>query len=517
MLPPTQPTRTLPGTRARLAARATRRRHSYALGALLSVVLALPHAFAQTCATADELAAAERVRAHIAAHGVLAWPGWTSPPPVLLRTGDVDCLLDHPAPPAAFVREAPGVHRLDGHVLPVPAATAYDVGGTWTLVVPARDELQAFLDEHLGPGVVDIDDALYQRTLLHEAFHAHQMTLVGGIGSVPTFADDGVPAAHPGEPSAALNATHAEQGRALHDALHAATAGDAVAAVERFLAAREAWRDHAPAGTAAGEQQLEWLEGTARYADVLLALYPEAATTDAVDPGAWSHLLAQVRDPVAIPSGTRDRYAALGAAQAFLLDRLHPGWKRLAIPDGASLESLLRDVVAGRAGVPASLRGLELHDLELDGRSWRLAVADTPEAWGQGLRDVTHLGAIDGVWFRFPEDVDAAFWMRGARLPLDIAFLDAGGSTRRPRRGAPLRRPAWGRAEACAGTPRATVPSASVRSREDLEARAPYDPRPCRRRMSPSRSRSASSTNASSAAVCGSSVALHTIISTSTG
>lgn len=428
MLPPTHRIAFSSETRPRPSIVVTRhRRRRHALGALLGVALTLTPALAQPCAAAEELEAVERVRARIVTHGVLAWPGWTSPPPVLLRTGDVDCLLEHPAPPAGFVPEAPGIHRLDGHLLGVPAATALDVGGTWTLVVPARGELQAFLDEHLGPDVVRLDDALYQRTLLHEAFHAHQLTLVGGVGGVPSYETDGVPAARPPDASAALDATQAAQGRALHDALRATTAGDAVAAVERFLVARDAWRNEAPPGTAATEQQLEWLEGTARYADVLLALHPEPDAPDAVDPSAWGELLAQVDDPVAIPTGTRDRYAALGAAQAFLLDRLHPGWKRLAIPGGASLESLLRDVVAGRAGVPAPLRGLDLRVLRLDGRRWRLAVADTPEAWGQGLRDVTNLGAIDGAWFVFPEDVDAPFWMRGARLPLDIAFLDADG------------------------------------------------------------------------------------------
>lgn len=412
----------------RTAGARRRRRWHAAVGALLTAALSLTPAFAQSCATAVELETVDRVRARIVAHGVLAWPGWTSPPPALLRAGDVDCLLDHPAPPDGFVEEAPGIHRLDGHLLPVPAATALDVGGTWTLVVPARAELQAFLDEHLGPDVIHLDDALYQRTLLHEAFHAHQLTLVGGPDGVPSFESAGVPAGRAPEATVALDATHAAQGSALHDALHATTAGDAVAAVERFLEARDAWRAEAAPGTAAAEQQLEWLEGTARYADVLLSLYPDTTARGAIDPHAWSDILGQVRDPAAIPTDTRDRYAALGAAQAFLLDRLHPGWKRLAIPGGASLESLLRDVVAGRAGVPAPLRGRELRTVELDGRSWRLVVADTPEAWGQGLRDVTNLGAVDGVWFLFPEDVDAPFWMSGARLPLDIAFLDADGT-----------------------------------------------------------------------------------------
>lgn len=335
-----------------------RRPRRTALGVLLVMALALTPALAQTCATAADLEAVDRVRARIVAFGPIAWPGWASPPPVLLRMGEVDCLLDHPAPPPEFVEEAPGIHRLDGHVLPVPAATAFEIGGRWTLVVPARAELQAFVDDQIGPGVVDLDDALYERTLLHEAFHAHQLTIVGGLRGVPDFRDPGAPTVRLPEPSTAFDAAQAEQGRALFDALHATTAGEAVAAVERFLAARDAWRAGAPPGTAAAEQQLEWLEGTARYADVLLALYPGQAPRPALDPHAWGDLLEQLRDPAAVPTGTRDRYAALGAAQAFLLDRLHPGWKRLAIPGGASLESLLREVVSGTAGAerPAGSR-----------------------------------------------------------------------------------------------------------------------------------------------------------------
>ncbi|MFO8128144.1 hypothetical protein, partial [Yoonia sp.] len=88
--------------------------------------------------------------------GALAWPGWAAAPPVLVRSGEVDCLFGHPAPPAEFVPLRPGVARLDGHVLPVPAATAVEVGGLWTLAVPARAELQAFADEHLGRGLCKV-------------------------------------------------------------------------------------------------------------------------------------------------------------------------------------------------------------------------------------------------------------------------------------------------------------------------------------------------------------------------
>ncbi len=392
--------------------------------ALLWALVAGSAATAQECAVPEDRAAVEAAMARIDGIGALAWPGWTAAPPVLLRSGDADCLLGHPAPPAEFVVVGPGAARLDGHVLPVPAATAFEVGGVWSVAVPARAELQAFVDEHLGLGVVVLDAALYTRTLLHEAFHAFQMTTMGGPAGVPEFgraASLADVASHAG-----FDAAQTAQGEALFEALMAPTAGEAVAAVERFLRSRDDWRSAAPEGAAALELQLEWLEGTARYVDVLLALIP-APEPLGRSGEAWSQLLAQVREPSSVASGARDRYAALGAAQAFVLDRLHPGWRARAIPGGASLESLLRAVVDGVAGVPRLLRSMELRTVVLDELRWRVAVADRPEHWAQGLQDVDLFGSIDGVWFVFPEDVEAPFWMLGAAVPLDIAFVDAAG------------------------------------------------------------------------------------------
>ncbi len=390
----------------------------------LLVVVAGSVAIAQECVGAQERAEVEAVRTRVEGFGTLVWPGWTEPPPMLVRSGDADCLLDHPAPPAGFEVVRPGVARLDRHLLPVPAATAFEVGGVWSVAVPARAELQAFVDEHLGRGLVVLDQALYERTLVHEAFHAFQMAAVGGLAGVPEFG-----------PTASLDdvASHTDfdtaqtaQGTALFEALSAPTVGEAVAAVERFLAARETWRAAAPSGTEALELQLEWLEGTARYADVLMASIPAPEPLGRVGE-AWGQLVDQVRQPPGVATGARDRYAALGAAQAFVLDRVHPGWRARAIPGGASLEGLLRAVVEGVAGVPAPLRSMAVRTIVLDGVRWRVAVADAPEHWGQGLQGVAVFGSVDGVWFVFPEDVDAPFWMRGARLPLDIAFFDGEG------------------------------------------------------------------------------------------
>ena len=392
--------------------------------ALLLVLAVGSFAAAQSCLDLEEHTAVASVSARIEGFGALAWPGWTAAPPMVVRSGDVDCLLDHPAPPAAFVAVGPGVARLDGHLLPVPAATAFEVAGVWSVAVPSRAAFQAFIDEQLGRGLVVLDPASYERVLLHEAFHAFQLTAVGGLIGVPEFGSGPAAALADVASHAGFDAAQSAQGAALHAALTAATAGEAVAAVGRFLQARDDWRSVAPVGTAALERQLEWLEGTARYADTLLALVPapEPLGRGGV---AWTELLEQLRAPSSVATGARDRYAALGAAQAFVLDRLHPGWRAQAIPGGASLEALLRAVADGVAGVPLPLRSMTVRTVVLDGTRWRVAVADAPEHWAQGLQGVDLFGSVDGAWFVFPEDVEAPFWMRGARVPLDIAFLDA--------------------------------------------------------------------------------------------
>jgi hypothetical protein len=298
---------------------------------------------ATACLSASDRAVAAEARITIERRGPLLWPGWREAPPVLLRGEGEDCLLDHPEPPAGFVAGEDGVARRPGHLLPVPVASAYPVGSRWSVVVPSRDELQSFLDERLGPGVLAIDDLAYLRVLVHEAFHAHQMTRIGGPDGVPAFGGDA--RATPSLEDLAAVPGHApaldRQGAALRSALRAASVDEARRAGGRFLAARDAWRSTAPPGTAGVERQLEWLEGTARYVDALAALAPAGGE-------AWSDLLTQLAAPSEIPTGVRDAYAALGAGQAFLLDRLLPSWKERVLPGGEALEDVLRDAVSGR-------------------------------------------------------------------------------------------------------------------------------------------------------------------------
>lgn len=415
---------------ARRAVRAARALRTTAVACLAVSFWAAAYA---SCDDPEALAAVAAARDRIAAHGASAWPGWDAAPPVLVSSGDEDCLVAHPAVPEGFEPVGDGVSRLSGHLLPALAATTWPVGGVWSVAVPSRSDLQAFLDQYLGEGTITLDEYAYERTITHEAFHAFQMTTLGGPDGFPRFDGDGDGRSSAAPPTLeqvaatpGFDGFQREQGRALVAALRAPTAGEAAAAVARFLETREAWRGQAPAGTGALERFLEWAEGTARYADVRLALHPPAHPGVAAD-DAWSELLEQLHDPSAIPSGPRDAYAALGAAQAFALDRLYPGWKARAIPGGQPLEALLRAAVEGRAGVPVRLADLPLATVGVGGERWRVLLAREATSWTSGLQGVASLGGVDGLLFVFPEDIDVPFWTRGAVIPLDISFFDAAG------------------------------------------------------------------------------------------
>ena len=80
--------------------------------------------------------------------------------------------------------------------------------------------------------------------------------------------------------------------------------------------------------------------------------------------------------------------------------------------------------VPGPAGVADSFaRTL----IEVDGTSYYVAVADTPDKQQRGLMGVEDLDPLDGMLFTFTGERDRSFWMKDTLIPLDIAFFDADG------------------------------------------------------------------------------------------
>jgi hypothetical protein len=93
--------------------------------------------------TAADVIRLAEVKQLLARFGREIWPGWSQSPPLLLRKGEFDYLIGHPSPPEAFER-IPGasigaqpVYRRMGHLVPVPAATTWEVTGVWCVAVPA--------------------------------------------------------------------------------------------------------------------------------------------------------------------------------------------------------------------------------------------------------------------------------------------------------------------------------------------------------------------------------------------
>lgn len=80
--------------------------------------------------------------------------------------------------------------------------------------------------------------------------------------------------------------------------------------------------------------------------------------------------------------------------------------------------------VPGPAGVPDSFaRTL----VEIDGTSYNVAVADTPDKLSLGLMGVEDLSPLDGMLFVYGSERPISHWMKNTLIPLDIAFFDADG------------------------------------------------------------------------------------------
>jgi uncharacterized protein len=71
----------------------------------------------------------------------------------------------------------------------------------------------------------------------------------------------------------------------------------------------------------------------------------------------------------------------------------------------------------------------------------RVEVARTEAAQRQGLRGRDVLPEDRGMLFLFDSDRTSGFWMHGVRIPLDIAFIDAGGTILRVMEMEPCRAP----------------------------------------------------------------------------
>ena len=65
--------------------------------------------------------------------------------------------------------------------------------------------------------------------------------------------------------------------------------------------------------------------------------------------------------------------------------------------------------------------------LQVGSTPLRVEVADDPAERARGLMYRDALGRDEGMVFVYPDEQERSFWMKDTRIPLSIAFLDAGG------------------------------------------------------------------------------------------
>jgi uncharacterized membrane protein (UPF0127 family) len=314
---------------------------------------------------APDLAAVREYRQAVDERGPAVWPGWRASP-LLLRAGACEYLLGHPRPPRPFVRLAVSVGDWAVHGA-LTTTEGPRVAGVWVAVAPA---------------------AAGARALAEAGFRAH--ALARTRGRPPTFgASGGLPAPPPPDRDA--------EAAALRAALQASSLAESRREAREFLRLRAQGRAGVP-GTAAYERQVEWSLGAARYA---------------------AHRLFRPNARF-VPGG---RLTDLGAGQAFLLDRLLPGWRPVVLPGREALE----DLVAEAARVPAALAELRVARILVAGERRLVALAERSAQWARGLMAIRSLSPLDGMLFVFPGDSSGGFWMEGTLIPLDIAFFDSRG------------------------------------------------------------------------------------------
>ena len=196
----------------------------------------------------------------------------------------------------------------------------------------------------------------YISLLAHEAFHAFQGEMAAEkLAGAETAVSQHEPL-YPWD-DAALQANWQTELDLLAAALE--DEADSADLAKQFLAQRQKRRQEAglTADIIAYEQQREWLEGLARYAE--LEIWRQAALNESYTPHPamkddakfdsyanfdrrWAQEVDQIRR---MADGGDGRFYYTGMAQAVLLDRLMPDWKEQAFAEGVWLEDLLKTAV----------------------------------------------------------------------------------------------------------------------------------------------------------------------------
>lgn len=266
----------------------------------------------------------ERLRRTAQQSGPQLWPGWdpTATPLLIFKGTEMAVLVEHPSPPAAFRKvettavSAP-VFIAESTTGFIRANTAQNIGGVLTSTFSYDDFMGKPLPDALALGLHELFHAHYARI----APKKHANILIALWGEYPEF-------------SARNRALLALEGEMLRRAIAAGKVDEVRRETSGFVGLRLERRKDLSPELAAYEAGEESSEGIARYIEykVLKVLNTPDALAKRLEP--LQKLNALERD--------RERFYALGMAQALVLDRLQPGWKTEFESGPALVEDLLR-------------------------------------------------------------------------------------------------------------------------------------------------------------------------------
>jgi hypothetical protein len=354
----------------------------------------------------DRLTDMEKARIAEAFHlrqtfGNTLWPGWSNAPiPIIVYNESHAYLigLENPDPgwrtvprniPKGRPWELVSEDSLDGRKYyrqqliderTSPQAFTVRIGEFWTASMTTKDWMPIAMGNTIRDGSPAVIRALvpyrlmarvfvglgmntdgYICALEHESFHAYQGIVCAGrlANAEAILSNSGKK--YPWDDSR-FNAEWKAELNALADALSAVQDKRMIELADKFIALRKARRNffNLDSSLIDMERLREWEEGLGKYTE--LAIWKCAASEAAYKPSKalsgdpdfkgyksfgnkWAEELIALRRQ----SGSGEvRFYYAGMAQAFLLDRLNPDWKKKILKSDVFLENLLSEALAGR-------------------------------------------------------------------------------------------------------------------------------------------------------------------------
>lgn len=282
-----------------------------------------------------ELAEIRRIQQR---YGNEVWPGFGDARiPIVLYDDRFEYLIGHPAPPSDWTSSgtlaSKSLHRRPAKN---PQGFAVKVGNIWcgsfATFSHMSKQLRFGRDFHIA-------------ATLHEMFHAFQAQAAPNRFDVATkiySLENNYP-----ESNFELTKDWTREGAILAEAVKAKNERGGLSLIAEFLDFREKRRRRAKldASLIDFENQLEWLEGLGKYAEVKII---ELAAADVRSPPIYDLSAATMRrmsDTFQLSGGLGAakgdlRYYQSGLAQALLLDRVEPKWKKVPLAT-VVLEKLL--------------------------------------------------------------------------------------------------------------------------------------------------------------------------------